>query len=56
MRAQRFQRLLNGLALEDGNDRFRELRGAANILHANFYDTQAEPERRDYPQGPGQRG
>ena len=33
-----FNRLLNGLALEDGNDRFRELRGAANILHANFYE------------------
>ena len=24
--------------MEDGNDRFRELRGAANILHANFYE------------------
>ena len=33
-----FNRLLNKLALEEGNDRFRQLRGAANILHTNFYE------------------
>ena len=33
-----FNRLLNELALEDGNDRILDLRGAANVLHANFYE------------------
>ena len=33
-----FNRLLNELTLEDGNDRILDLRGAANVLHANFYE------------------
>jgi HEPN domain-containing protein len=33
-----FNRLLNELAVSTGNDRIRELRGAANVLHINFYE------------------
>ena len=46
-----FNRLLNGLALEDGNDRLRELRAPPTFLHANFYERKrnlnAEIIRRD---------
>ena len=46
-----FNRLLNQLALEEGNDRLRELRGTANVLHINFYERgrnlNAEIIRRD---------
>ena len=33
-----FYRLLNELALQTSNDRILDFRGAANILHANFYE------------------
>jgi uncharacterized protein (UPF0332 family) len=46
-----FNRLLNELALKLGNDQFRNLRGAANVLHINFYERKrnlnAEIIRRD---------
>ncbi len=33
-----FNRLLNELAVSTGNDHILDLRGAANVLHINFYE------------------
>ena len=51
-----FNRLLNELALEGGNDRYTRVARRRQCSPCQLLRTQAEPERRDYPQGPGQRG